>query len=628
MCGIAGVVGEPDVHRAERSVATMLGALARRGPDGEGSTTWDGAVLGHRRLAIFDLSDAGKQPMLSPDRTIGVSFNGAIYNFHDLRAQLEQRGYRFVSRTDTEVLVHGYDAWGIDGLVARLHGMFAFALWDDSRRALYLVRDRLGVKPLVYAIQGRVLAFASTAAALHQAGFGGDVDAESMADYLEFGFVTGSRSIYSGLEKLPPAHIACWQNATLEMRPYWQLNAPSSEPVEFEDAVRETERRFLHAVELRLEADVPIGSLLSGGIDSSLVCWGVAQLGGDITAFTVATPGDEWDESADAAATARELRIRHRILPMDAQSVGGIEDVIAAYGEPFACPSALGMLAVSKAVREEATVLLTGEGGDDVFLGYPRHKHYAASQRLAQMMPAPAASAWRAARRFVPKRGIVRRAVHFMDYATGGMGAIAAVAEGFPYYQQRGIIGERLRDARIPWRSRPLSLAAARRTLDDYLDFEQKTRFVSEYMTKVDGATMYYGLEARAPFLDQDLWNFASALPYSVRMHNGNLKAILREIARRRISPRVAAGKKRGFGIPVQRWIAGRWRGSFEQVFQDSVLERQGWIDGAAAIEALRVVPEGADAPHQLWCLYVLEQWMRSRPLPTGASAAVTPLAS
>jgi asparagine synthase (glutamine-hydrolysing) len=610
MCGIAGVLCGDPLH-AETGVRTMLSVLSRRGPDGEGIERWNDAVLGHRRLAIFDLTEAGRQPMLSPDGRIGVTFNGAIYNFKELRSQLESAGYVFTTRTDTEVLVHGYDAWGIDALVAKLHGMFAFALWDDRSATLYLVRDRLGVKPLLYAQRSGAFAFASTARALQRAGFAGEIDPQAVADYLEFGFVPDERSIFCGVHKLPAGHIAQWRNGTLSMRQYWKRGAPTDTKIRFEDAVDEAERLLLRAVELRLEADVPVGALLSGGIDSSLVCWAIRRLGGDITAFTIATPGDVYDESADARATAAELGIRHRVLPIDAHTAPSIGDLTAAFGEPFACASALGMIAISQAVREHATVLLTGDGGDDVFLGYPRHLHYYSAQRLARALPPFSTAAWNAGRRFMPRTGVLRRAVHFVDYATGGLGAVAAANDGLPYYAAHAMFGDRLRDASVAHRGYPKSVYAGRQLLDEFIQFETRTRFVSEYMTKVDGATMYHALEARAPMLDQKLWEFVSSLPYSLRLRGGQLKAILREIARRRIGPRVAFGEKRGFGVPVQRWISGPRRGEVEQIFSDSVLERDGWIDAKAVLAALRALREGQTAPQQLWYLYVLEEWMR-----------------
>jgi len=611
MCGIAGYCGH-DAADEQPAVLSMLAALSRRGPDGEGVHAWEETVLGHRRLAIFDLTDAGKQPMLAPDGRTGVSFNGAIFNFPQLREELRDLGYRFTSRTDTEVLVHGYDAWGIERLVRRLHGMFAFALWDDREKALYLVRDRLGVKPLYYRVRENTLAFASTASALDRAGFAGGIDSQAVAEFLEFGFVTDERSIFAGVQKLPAGHIARWRAGELTIHRYWQPNTASSSGPSFEEAVDETERLLLRAVELRLEADVPVGALLSGGIDSSLVCWAIRRLGGDITAYTIATPGDAWDESSDAISTANELGIAHRVLAMDPQSAPSMADLVSAYGEPFACASALGMLAISRAVREHAKVLLTGDGGDDAFLGYPRDLHYFTAQRLARLLPSGSDRAWRAVRGVLPKGGAIRRGVHFLDYATGGFPAVVAVKDGMPFYMQHGILGERLRAIQLPHRLLVPSRQAALRVLDDNLQFEQKTRFVAEYLPKVDGATMYYGVEARSPMLDQQLWEYASSLPYGVRLHGMTLKAILREIAHRRIGPRVARGAKRGFGVPVQRWLTGRWRADFEAAFTGSVLEREGWIDADAVLRAMQGFGEGETAPEPLWYLYVLEHWMRS----------------
>jgi asparagine synthase (glutamine-hydrolysing) len=624
MCGIAGIVGFGDRRDAERRVRRMTGALARRGPDGEGVETWEAAALGHRRLAIFDLSEAGRQPMLSGDGRAGVVFNGAIYNFTALRSELEARGHRFRSRTDTEVLVRGYGEWGIDRLVSRLRGMFAFALWDEAARKLFLVRDRLGVKPLVFArMPGGALAFASDVRALRAAGLPGEIDGQAIADYLEYGYVTDERTIYRGASKVPAATIVEWSAdaGRLESREYWsppRARAPGA--VSFADAVEETERLLLRAVELRLQADVPVGSLLSGGVDSSLVCWAVKHLGGDVTAFTVGTPGDPWDESADARATAASLGIDHRVLELSAEDAPGPEDLVDAYAEPFACASALGMLRVSRAVRSSATVLLTGDGGDDVFLGYPEHLHLRLAATTARAMPSAAARAWLTLRATVPRRGLLRRAASFLDYASGGVGAVACVRDGLPAFERAGMLGERLRGATVERRALPWSHAAGRRVLDDYLEYDRATRFVGEYMTKVDGATMRYALEARSPFLDQELWEFAASLPYAVRLRGGGLKAVLRELARRRVGGRVARGRKRGFGVPVQRWLAGRWRARFEELMSDSLLEREGWLRASAVRSELGRAAASGWAAHQLWYVFVLETWLR-RERDAGAAA-------
>src|SRR5919107_4489463 len=601
MCGIAGFVGEHDGGAARAAVEGMVRALARRGPDGEGLETWDCAVLGHRRLAIFDLSEAGRQPMTSADGQVSVVFNGAVYNWRPLRAELEARGLKFRSQTDTEVLVEGYRVWGIDALVRKIRGMFAFGLWDARERKLFLVRDRLGVKPLLYAARpDGSLAFASTARALCRAGFAGAIDERAVAEFLEFGYVTDDRSIYEGVRKVPAATVLEWsEGGGVKSREYWAPpTAERESKLSFDEAVEEAERLFVRAVETRLQADVPVGALLSGGVDSSLVCWAVARLGGDVTAYTVGAPGDPSDESADARATAAALGVRHKVLGVSADDAPSVNELSAAYGEPFACASALGMLRISRAVREEATVLLTGDGGDDVFLGYPEHRHFRLAERLARATPDLAARAWLASREGFPRTGPLKRVASFMNYAAGGLGAVADAHDGLPSYRRMGMLGERLKDANVAQRSIEWSRESARDLLTEFLAYDRRTRFVGEYLTKVDGATMHHSLEARSPFLDQELWEFAAALPYSLRMRGGMSKAVLREMARRRVGETVARGRKRGFTVPVGRWVAGRWREQVAELLRDSLAEKHGWIRGAAALAQLEESARGGIAPN------------------------------
>lgn len=611
MCGIAGYIGDSDSFRAESYVTKMMASLQRRGPDGEGKESWPIATLGHRRLAIFDLSAAGKQPMISEDRSIGVVFNGAIYNFRELRTDLEKAGHRFHSKTDTEVLIHGYREWGIDRLVERLRGMFAFGLWDNARRTLFLVRDRLGVKPLVYAARSGCLAFASTVRALRHAGIAETIDDQAVTEYLEFGYVTDDRTIYKDVCKLPAASILEWSNGGSHVRSYWSPPIPANKSLPFEDVVREAERLFLRAVELRLAADVPVGALLSGGVDSTLVCWAISKLGGDVQTFTISTPGDPGDEASDAQAIAAKLRVRHNVIEISPDDSPDVHELVSAYGEPFACASAIGVLRVSQAVKPFATVLLTGDGGDDVFLGYPEHKNLWMAEQLAHKIPAGAAKRWAGLRSAVPPKGILRRMVHFIDYSTGGLGAVANAHDGLPVYARHAILGDRLADASIEQRAIPWSLCSARNLLEEFLAYDRKTRFVGEYMTKVDGGSMHYGLEARSPFLDQELWNFAASLPFNIRLRRGVLKAVLRESVRRHIDENVAKAAKRGFTVPVQRWLAGRWRPAFEESLQDSMLEREGYIRADSVRNALRQYSDLGQVPMQLWYLYVLETWFR-----------------
>ena len=595
----------------------MVCALARRGPDGEGIESWDEVVLGHRRLAIFDLSEAGRQPMVSADRSVGVVFNGAIYNYRDLRKELIARECVFNSNTDTEVLIHGYRVWGLDTLVSRLRGMFAFGLWDDHSRKLYLVRDRLGVKPLGFVLRNKTIAFASTVRALRRGGYLADLDENAVADFLEFGFVPDDRSIYRGAVKVPAASIIEWSNGTLKKREYWRPPVTAeSVTLSFNQAVEEAERLLLSSVKARLYADVPVGALLSGGIDSSLVCWAVTQLGGDVTAYTIGTPGDPWDESRAASVTARRLGIRHRILEMSDEGMPEIEELVSAYAEPFACASALGMIRVSRAVASSAKVLLTGDGGDDVFLGYPRHRHLWLASKLAQIAPSSVKKGWLVSRSTFPLIGPLRRVAALFDYATGGLGAYVDNARRLPLYKAHGVIGDRLLGLSFDRPRRPWSIEAGPRALADFVEYERGTRFVGEYLVKVDGATMHYGLEARSPFLDQTLWEFACSLPFNLRLYQGRLKAILRELVRRKIGREVSKRRKRGFGIPVQRWIAGHWRSRVETELRESILNKEGWINSDSALAELNLATKRGWVSEQLWYVFVLESWLRYERLP------------
>jgi asparagine synthase (glutamine-hydrolysing) len=609
MCGIAGLITEQSAE-AEQSVTTMLAALARRGPDSSGLSSWPGATLGHRRLAILDLSPAGHQPMLSQDGQIGLVFNGCIYNFMELRADLEKRGCQFHSHCDTEVLLRGYQEWGIDALVPRLRGMFAFAIWDHPRRSLTLVRDRLGVKPLAYCVRSGQIAFASTVGALRAAGFGGEIDPLAVLEFLEYGYVTDARSIYEGISKLPPATILEWRAGQISERRYWTLpETDESSPISFEEAVEETERLLVESVKLRLVSDVPTGVLLSGGIDSTLVCWAMREWKTNIKAFTVRAPDDPSDESSDAAHTARALGIAHEIVDMP-QTHLSLDTLVDAYSEPFACESAQAMLWVSEAVKRRATVLLTGDGGDDVFLGYPFFRNAWLAERLARHLPDAAPAIWRSIRGVFPASGPARQFRSYLDYATGGLGAYAMAHDGLPYFERHSILGDRLSGHELPQRQIPPSLESARHLLSDVFGYHRQMHFLSEFMPKVDGGTMYYAIEARAPFLDHKLWEFAAALPTEVCFHGGRLKAVLREIARRRVGPEVAFRKKQGFTVPVETWLADRWSGLLNRLRERTILEEDGWIRPGSLEAPLRDAVARHWVPAQFWRLLVLEHWL------------------
>jgi asparagine synthase (glutamine-hydrolysing) len=610
MCGIAGYIAPGNPETAETRARKMTDALARRGPDSSGMAKWPDVVLGHRRLAILDLSPAGHQPMLSEDGDLGLVFNGCIYNFLELRRELEDRGHTFRSQTDTEVLLAGYREWGAEELARRLRGMFAFAIWDEPRRKLTLVRDRLGVKPLVWWARNGEMAFASTLEALHAAGLGGETDDEAVLEFLEYGFVTEERCIWKGFHKLPPASILEWSEGRIREQTYWTLEQSELTHIGFEDAVAETERMMVEAVRIRLCADVPIGALLSGGIDSGLVCWAMAQANAKIRAFTVGTPGDPSDESEAARQTAEQLGIRHEIVELPAAGPM-LETLVASFSEPFACQSALALLRVAEAIKPHATVLLTGDGGDDVFFGYPYFKHAWIAQRTGQHLPAGSHELWRALRPLVPGAGPFRRMRSYLDMATGGLGAYARLHDGLPYFEQHSLLGERLRQKRLAQRQIPASLDSARRLVPDLFAFHVRTSFSGEFLPKVDGATMYYALEARSPFLDHKVWEFAARLPADVRLHDGTLKAVLREIAKRRLGRAVAEREKQGFTVPGERWLAERWMRAMVALQGTTRLEQEGWIQPGVLGPVVKNAVRNQWVPHQLWYLLVLEHWLQ-----------------
>jgi asparagine synthase (glutamine-hydrolysing) len=548
--------------------------------------------------------------MLSDDGDVGLVFNGCIYNFLEIRAELESRGHRFRSQCDTEVLLNGYLEWGAEELVRRLQGMFAFAIWEQRKRKLTLVRDRLGVKPLAYCAKDGQIAFASTVGALRAAGFGGEVDAEAVLEFLEFGYVIDPRSIYQGISKLPPATMLEWSDGRIRQWQYWDPPAMEERaPIRFEEVVEETEQLLINAVKLRLISDVPVGVLLSGGIDSALVCWALEKLNAKIKAFTISAPGDASDESAAAAETARRLGIEHEITPMPASSFS-LDQMTEAFSEPFSCSSAQAMLWVSQAVKESATVLLTGDGGDDVFLGYPFFKRAWLAQGLGRNLPGSARKAWQTAREVFPQSGPAGRLRNFLDYATGGIGRYIQAHDGLPYFERRALLGERLEGRQLPLRGLPTPPEAGRRLLADVFNYHRKIHFTSEFMTKVDGSTMYHSIEARSPFLDQHIWEFAAALPAEIHFHGGTLKAVLREIARRHLGRPIATRRKQGFTVPAERWLAERWRGMLDRLNGRTRLEQEGWIRPGRLRAPLREALERRRVPVQLWNLLVLEHWL------------------
>ena len=641
MCGIAGLIWQDPLRPGDAAAArAMTRALAHRGPDGEGVRVVGPAALGHRRLSIIDLSPAGAQPLCNEDETVWVVFNGEIYNFEELRAGLEAKGHRFRSRTDTEVLVHLWEEHGPD-LVTRLRGMFAFALWDARQGRLLLARDRGGQKPLHWRLDPDALRFASEPAALlaDPTAPPPAMDPLGVFHYLHYGYVPSPGSALAGVRKLPPAHLLEWRPGEApRLRRYWRPSfrdkLDAGTPAARRRLTDELEGRLRDAVRWRLIADVPLGAFLSGGLDSGLIVATMAALRPDpVRTFTIGFDEVEYDERERARAVARMHRTAHteRVVPADAVSV--LPLLVRRYGEPFADSSSIPTYRVAQVAREQVTVALSGDAGDELFGGYLRHSANQAG-RLFERVPVRLRRALgalverlphrprahdplRSAKRFLRSfdRGLCDRNAEWCmvikpDTARALIRPELAAAAGHPdpYDPYR----ERWRDAD---------------TDDDderalWADFAMY--LPDDILVKVDIATMAHGLEARAPLLDHDLVAWAMRLPFAEKVRLGRRKRILRRLARRLLPPEVVSGPKRGFSVPLDAWF----RGPLIPLFRELVLApgaRVAALLDMQAVEALlRQHQDRAwNWQHELWAVLWLELWCRE--VLEGAAPAAPP---
>ncbi len=532
MCGIAGIVGKleglPYVHR-------MIGALSHRGPDGEEYFVGEGVVLGHRRLAILDLSPAGVQPMTSRDGRWTMVLNGEIFNFNELRAEL---GGRFGSASDTEVLLEACAAWGVERALDRSIGMFAFALWDARTRELTLARDRSGEKPLVYFWNGATLAFASELKAL-RALHPSQLDPAAVDAYLALGYVPAPLAIFRDCRKLPPGHLLRFRNRTLDLRRWWfpEHAAPLIRQTRA-GRIDELRKLMADAVKLRLRSDVPVALSLSGGVDSSVIAVECARRGKRVDAYTVALDADQTDLTS-ARAVAGKLGLVHHVVDAPALSAAcQMEDAAAHYDEPFADSSALPSLALARALAGRYKVILNGDGGDEAFAGYPHYERIQAKQ----FFKAAAAAAG------------------FKD----GEGKIGVYVQSKTAFRLRERM--RLLASNAPGDTLSLLLKA-----DPYLSgapshagslrtglWSDRHLYLPNDLTyKSDIALGAFGMEGRAPFLDHRVLEWAQGLDSGDLVRGRNKKVLLREAYRAELPDFVIDRPKHGFGAPIDKWLAG-----------------------------------------------------------------------
>ncbi len=613
MCGIAGVVDrEPGSSRrqpAQTLARAIAAALAHRGPDDAGDWAAPDApvALAHRRLSIIDLSSQGRNPMLWDGGRLSIVFNGEIYNFRDLRRELESTGHRFRTSTDTEVILAAYDQWGIE-CVSRLVGMFAFALWDGSRRRLWLVRDRLGKKPLYYADFGGRLTFASEIQALFCDELPRDIDSTALGLYLRYGYVPAPYTILARVRKLPPAHYLLCEEGALSVHRYWDpVEHIATSQLTPESAEAALESRLSEAVRQRLISDVPLGAFLSGGVDSSLiVAMMKEQSGTPVRTFTIRFSQPEFCEADHAAAVARHLGTEHHEqLCDDRQMLGVVDRLPEMYGEPFADSSAIPTYLLSEMTRAHVTVALSGDGGDELFFGYPRYVHYTDSA-WALGLPAPIRRAAAGVARHLPTRRLRRIADvlqndepdlygRFVALWTpteieGMTGACPAVA---PFYDEALRRGAQLPTADLP----PLLDLVA------YLP--------DDILAKVDRASMAVGLEVRAPLLDHRVVELALGLPHSLKRREGATKWLLRRLLYKRVPRELVDRPKMGFGVPLADWFRGPLRERMNSYCAGPDLEDIG-LDPTPIRNAWRsFVDRRPVRPDLLWQAFMLVAWSR-----------------
>jgi asparagine synthase (glutamine-hydrolysing) len=627
MCGIAGFVNASGAPADHSLIMRMTRTLAHRGPDGEGYHLDGPLAFGHRRLAIIDLA-GGAQPLANEDQSIWITYNGELYNDPHLRAQLQQAGHRYATHCDTETLVHLYEQHGT-GSVALLNGMFAFAIWDAPRKRLLLARDRMGQKPLYYApLPGGGLAFASEPKALIQhPEIPRALDHASLARYLFYEYLPAPHSIWAGIQRLPAAHWLLWENGRFRIDRYWtpplpntQPQTPHAAPADLDATAQTLWISLVAAAERHRRSDVPLGVFLSGGIDSSSVAAALCatEPPRGIQTFSIGFEDPSFDESRHARAVARHLGTQHHERIFSAQNLLDLLPQLPAWlDEPFGDASILPTHLLSRFARELVTVALGGDGADELLAGYPTF----AAERAALLyrrIPAPARKLAGAAVETLP----VDHKNFSLDFKLKqflrGIDAPPALAHQRWLGSYSGPeIARLLReppplDVEAEHLARAAPLAPGADPLTRSLLLYQDTYLPEDILTKVDRASMATSLEVRAPMLDAQLVDLLQSLPPAFKLHHNSGKVILKRAMRGKLPPQILKRSKKGFGIPVARWLRGPLKPLADDLLGPDFLARQNLFNPSEVARRLAEHHAGLrDHRKPLWTLLVFQLWYR-----------------
>jgi asparagine synthase (glutamine-hydrolysing) len=619
MCGITGRFNYDPLRAVDRDVlVAMTDAVAHRGPDAAGYYQAPGIALGHRRLSIIDLA-TGDQPLGNEDGSIQVVFNGEIYNFAEVRAELLARGHRFRTGSDTEIIVHGYEEWG-DRAVDRFRGMFAFALWDGGARRLLLARDRLGVKPLYYSeIPGAGIVFGSEIKSLLQdADVSRDWRADAIDAYLTLLYVPAPGTVYRAIHKLPPGHILVAERGHVRVSRYWDLQfTGDGRETREEEYLEELDSLLREAVGLRLISDVPLGAFLSGGIDSSTVVAYMKEVS-TTPPVTIAVGFDNqaYDEVEHAEAVARHLGCEFHRLVANPKVDDLLPRLAWHFDEPFADSSAVPTYYVSKAARELVTVALSGDGGDELWAGYARHRVEQTEQRVRGAL----GSATRLAGWIGQALPLSVKGARSLRHLASDPAQAYALKHAYGMFEPNAKsrlyshdFAQSVRGA-DPFGSfrDAYHSCASSDPVDRALYVDARTYMIDDVLTKVDRMSMAVSLEAREPLLDHKLLEFAARVPVSLKLKNGQSKYLLRRILERRVPPSISERPKRGFAAPIGDWLRGPLAPMTRELLLDGRLRDRGIFQAG---EVSRLWDEHrtgrADHPHRLWQLVMLELWFR-----------------
>jgi len=616
MCGIAGYVS--DTAHPPEVLAAMTRSLAHRGPDADGFLTSGPAHLGHRRLSVIDIVGS-PQPMTSPDGSVAVVFNGEIYNFRQLREELARGGgWAFRSAGDTETIVAGWHAWG-EEVVSHLRGMFAFALWDARTQTLFAARDHLGVKPFHYAWDGATLVFGSELkAVLAHPDVAADIDADALRLYLECQFIPAPHSVFRGVRKLPPGHALTLRGKDLALRSYWRPSYTHKLAMSEAEAVDALERELRASVEGMLVADVPLGAFVSGGVDSGLVAAVMTDLTrAPIDTFNIGFEGDvAVSEHREAARVAQHLGSRHHALMLSPDHVlEAFDRWIDVFDEPFADQAALPTMLLSGFARRKVTVVLTGEGADEVFGGYSNYRKRVREERLTRWL-AHAASPLPAVVRGLPvawrKDRLLRSLTEPLERRYRTIPNVFDALLHASLFTPEFLARTRNAPDVGALAAAAFNEAAGAPYLDRLLHVDTRLWLPDDLLTKVDRATMTHSLEARVPYLDHRFVEFCAQLDPALKIQGATHKHILKRVAQRYLPPDIVERGKQGFVMPLTEWLAGKLAGELDDHLGAGGLARRGLFRDGVLARLLADHRRGRrNHAGRLWTLLILERWFR-----------------